>query len=298
MIFALNASFTFILLSNVAEAKIPYRVTIVDPTGALGSDRQLFLDNLDAAVQDWAKWVSSKGELWIEVEVDANNVRFGAKSNSQIFSKHDIYDIYELSGPYKMRTGKSVDENLADILIVINPQFMRDELFMDPNPKTRTTPVPSGKRDLVGILAHELGHGFGIHGFRMKDTGWVSSTDNRITTFDTFIRFFSDEPVFCGRAVILVYGNCAPLTFFDREVERREIVHDGIKYSAHLGPEQNLYHIGRFDVQEPESDLSFFSIMAGAAEFAEPRENLPGIRSYVNALDSAILHDLGVPPTP
>ena len=71
-----------------ALAAIPYRVTVVDPNSELGSRLQPLLDNLDAAIKDWSRFIQSKGELWLEIDVTetTTNGRFAGGSTGSPLS--------------------------------------------------------------------------------------------------------------------------------------------------------------------------------------------------------------------
>lgn len=282
---------------NAAFGSIPHQVTVNDPSGALGADEPAILANLDAAIDDWSRFVESRGKLWIQIEVteDTTNGRFGGGSTDSIYLEdRGGFHVFEGSGTYKLRTGKSVNNDRPDISIQIQPEFMRTNYWIDPHPDQRTDPVPAGKVDLVTVFAHELGHGFGIEGWLDIKTG-NPPTDKGISKYDSYIVMGSSfAPVFVGPTSKSVYGENPPITFFRKYVEGVNLNHDGRIYSAILNPQQNIYHLGRFSPELDEADLSFFSLMAGSWQSAGASETV-GWRIRVNALDAAIVKDLGVP---
>jgi hypothetical protein len=283
--------------SDLAQSfdKLPYTATVNDPQHELDPDTAAVLANLDAAIEDWSHWLTSKGSLAIAINVVDNTAtgRFsGGPGYQVVLEQRGNYTVYELSSVHKMRTGEAGDATQPDIVVSIQPKYMRDNYWIDPDPKTRSTPVPSGKVDLVTVLAHELGHGLGMEGLVDIQTG--KATDGvSITGFDAL---FLDSPsitapVLTGTHVNAVYGGPAPLTYFSQAAPSFSIQHNGMTYLANESPTQSYYHYGRFNAVDDEKDLTFFGLMAGA--WINPGPG--GLRIRVNALDAAILGDLGVP---
>lgn len=289
---------SFVSWPLVSDAAIPYKVTLTDSQHALSSDKKLILQNLDAAIKDWARFIRSRGTVWIHLDVTTNTThgRFTGGSTGLIYSHStNGLHVYELSGPYKLRTGKSIDVKTPDILIQIHPEHMRTYYWIDPNPKTRSTPVPAGKIDLVTVFAHEVGHGFGLQGFLDLQTGKPPS-DSAISTFDNHISFERPlEPVFLGPVSSNVNGTYSMITFFTKLIPYTLLTHGDRQYAAVLNPQQNLYHLGRYSMTEDaDTDLSFFSVMCGSWQSKEATSKI-GWRVFVNELDAAVLKDIGIP---
>ena len=204
------------------------------------------------------------------------------------------FHVFEKSGPYKLRTGNSVDIGKPDVQIVLLPSYLLKNYWIDPNPVQRTDLVPPGKIDLVTVLAHELGHGFGFEGYLNLATG-RPSPDNGISTYDELISMGQEgTPTFSGDFSVGLYGGAVPITFFQASNNSVSLMQDGKKYLVSQSPSQNIYHLGRFSPGGRESDLSFFSLMAGCWESQAASSNI-GWRIFVNSLDAAVLEDLGVP---
>src|SRR5262249_30820803 len=100
------------------------------------------------------------------------------------------------------------------ILLTINPDYFRKENFIDPRPLAQTAPIPDGQIDLVTVLAHELGHGFGIAGWLNRSTG-APPADGGLSLYDNLIsRANPSAPVFTGAATTHLYGGALPIYFF------------------------------------------------------------------------------------
>ena len=280
--------------------QIPYRVTVVDPNNALGEQKDLILANLDAAILDWSRYVSSRGELWIEIKVTetTSTGRFTGGSTSVKFLKEQNgYRIFEHSGTYKMRTGHAVDPNKPDIQIEIQPEFMRAQYWIDPLPSTRMTPVGAAKVDLVTVFAHELGHGMGIEGWLNTQTG-AFPADKIISVYDSYIAIGADRlPVFTGPITVATNVVPAAVAFFSTPASGIAMNFENKTFLVTQNPQQNIYHLGRFMTTAPDTDLSFFSLMAASWQ-GKKSFGVNGRRIIVSPLDAAVLEDIGVPPAP
>jgi hypothetical protein len=271
-----------------AHAAIRYEAILVDPANEIGDDRELLLANFDAAVADWGRFIAARGVLKVELRVTmTHSGRFGG--SSALFAPRGRHT-FEGSGMYKLRTGRSLDRRKPDIVIEIEPNFMRANYWMDPRPSLRVDEVPPGKIDLVTVLAHELGHGMGFEGFRSLQTG-EPPADGGLSLFDRFVDL-KGAPTFRGSKTVAAYGRPLPLTFFASH-HRVQLEHKGHTYRANASPSQNIYHYGRFWPDQPdEPESSFRGLMAGV--WVRPPDGR-GLRIRVGPLDAAILGDLGLP---
>lgn len=290
------------LVKAVATPGLPARLTIYDPRGDLGKDREPVLANLNAAVADWGQWLRSRGTVWISLNVVAKTStgRFAGGPGFHVYlERRGDYRVYESAAVHKMRTGASTNDTVPDVNIDIDVDFMRRTYWIDPHPETRTTPVPVGKVDLVTVLAHELGHGLGFLGKLDPRTGAVLDGKS-ITLYDTLYMssVASHAPVAVSDDITRVYGGPLPLTFFETENLQAKVTHGGHTFVAILQPSQNLNHYGRFAADSSgEPNASFFGLMAGAW-LVKPEDEGRGIRIRVGALDAAVLASLGVPTAP
>ncbi len=280
-------------------APLPYELNVVDPDNLLGTDRELVLANLDAAMEDWGKWITGKAPLRIEMVVsnDTATGRFGGSTTAMKFDKNvdDGFKLFEPSSVYRLRTGKIVPGSTSDVRILVNVDFMKRAYFMDPEPKLRTKPVPVGKVDLVTVFAHELGHGFGINGLINFSTG-LPRESKGVSAYDRFILDTSSlgesNVYFNGPLAKQANDGKAVPIFFVTGQPNQNVVHNEKTYFCMRGESQNFAHYGHFDSASPESDITFFGLMAGSWVSKDPKT---GIRTFVGALDAAILGDIGVP---
>lgn len=281
-------------------ATLPYDLVINDPANLLGKDREGVIANLDAAMDDWGKWITSKGTVRIHVEVtndtSASAGRFGGTSTTSRFEgKWNEYKLFEDASIYKMRTGKEVKNSTSEITVYINPTFMRQAYWIDPKPETRTTPVPVGKVDLVTVLAHEIGHGFGINGYLNIKDGSVRAS-GAITMYDKFIletaALGENNVYFNGPLTKKANGGKDLPVFFVTGDSHEAVLHDNQTHICGKSWTQNFFHYGHFDNSSPTTDKVFFGLMAGSWL---PKNKSQGQRTFVGEIDAAILGDLGIP---
>lgn len=302
----IKTSILFPLMTLVAfgafarTSTLPYELIIHDPENHLGSDREGVIANIDAAMDDWGKWIKSKGTIRIRVEVTndtaASSGRFGGTSSTNRFVEEwKEFKAFEDSSIYKMRTGKEVKNSSSEVTLYLNPTYMREAYWIDPKPELRTTPVPQGKVDLVTVFAHELGHGFGINGF-LKNSDGAPRESMALSPFDKFIvetSMLGENNVHFKGPLTKKANDGKDLPIFFVTSDRNEtVVHKAETYMCGKTMSQNLYHYGHFDTSSATTDKVFFGLMAGAWIV---RDKKHGQRTFVSRLDAAILGDLGIP---
>lgn len=279
---------------------LPYELVINDPADLLGTDRDGVISNIDAAMDDWGKWITSKGTIRIHVEVtndtSASSGRFGGTSTTNRFDTDwNGYKLFEDASIYKMRTGKEVKNSRSEITVYVNPTFMRQAYWIDPKPQERTTPVPLGKVDLVTVFAHEIGHGFGINGFLKVSDGSVRPS-MALTPYDKFIldtSMLGENNVYFKGPLTRKANGDKDLPIFFVTADGQEVVeHNGHAYICNKTSSQNLFHYGHFETSSPSDDKVFFGLMSGSWLSKDKNQ---GQRTFVSAIDAAILGDLGIP---
>jgi hypothetical protein len=152
--------------------------------------------------------------------------------------------------------------------------------LFDPQPELRIAPVPSNKGDFLSVARHELGHAFGMAGFRDFPTGKVNG-DNA-TQMDDLSYFGGDgmpiapggerNPMyFHGATAARVFGRDLPLTH---------------KPPGDWLYSQNYYHLSACDAAA--ADGLEGTLMNGCA--------IPlGERLNITPFDLAVYADMGYP---
>lgn len=245
-----------------ADAAINYSIAFDDPTSALNAAvRPLLESHAIAAGERWAKFLV--GDANVEVVIRANAVipfAEGRSVTSRFVENNGTFDVFEQGMTAELRTG--VDPNGADydVLIEINPTYVYDELWFDPDPVARTAAVDVNRTDAMSTFLHEFGHALGFAGWINPTTG--AYPGNYQSTYDEQIDFDGQNFFATGPAATALYGGPVPLTF------------GNVSHVANFGP-------------RPGEDL-LLDVMNGLVFYR-------GTRYEISPLDLAILSDAGVP---
>lgn len=201
-----------------------FHLKIVDPQHKLADRTAIFTANLKAAVEDWNRAIPFAAALEIEVHVENGGVdRVDAASrSSQLLAKTENREVFEEGAAYKIRTGKSALPGQPDVLIRISPQWLDQEIWMDPHPETKLTAVPNHKLDMVSLLKHELAHAFGFHSFRDLKTGSLPKT--YMSALDQLTINREGQFYFTGSHAEKLYGGPIPMT---SKIESQNFAHYG-----------------------------------------------------------------------
>jgi hypothetical protein len=239
-----------------------YSVQISDPNN-LASDRHAaLLDNLSAAIDNWARYISGLGTIDVELRIDPALDGANAASTANIeIGTSDGRTLFRDGVPHELITGTDINGGEPDAIIRVGASYLDQRLWLDPTPLSRTEPVPSDKIDAVSVLTHEFGHALGMTGFG-SDNGVLRN--DIVSVYDSHIVFEDGNPGFAGQAVEALYGRPVPL-------------------SQAAENENNYTHYGH----EPSDQLDF-ALMEGNTFY------FPGRRYYVDNIDLAIMKDMGL----
>jgi hypothetical protein len=115
------------------------------------------------------------------------------------------------SAGWEIRTGNDPTPGSPDIQIGLQPTYLQNELWFDPDPAARTAAVPGNRVDAMSVVLHELAYAFGFNGFRDQVTGeldpFVLSAYDALTTLEGCRMFF------IGERAQSVFGGPVPLSF-------------------------------------------------------------------------------------
>lgn len=246
---------------SASAAGFAYAVHLTD-TVNLGSvaDAGLVSD-LNAALAEWAQYITGAGTLTVQLTIAPTTRENGGATTSYHVGADAGRELYMPSSIYELTTGQHVAGSSSDITITVDPGYLAQYVWIDPNPDQPST-IPADRQDQVSVFLHELGHGLGISSFR-DASGHLGSAE---FLWDTFlVQQGPDSVWFEGPHAMDVYGGPLPVT----------TLHNGEAYS----------HLANTTTEPLGAD-----VMNGVA--------LYGGRSYaVSNVDLAILQDLGVPVT-
>ncbi|MFN6482142.1 MULTISPECIES: Calx-beta domain-containing protein [unclassified Nostoc] len=245
----------------VEQAELNFSVTFNDPLGTFSPYYSAIQSHILAAGSYWDNYI--EGNASLEVLVDFSNpgpTATGRSVTASFVRNNGTFNVFEQGATAEIRTG--IDPNGADpdIEFNFNSDYLTNELWFDPDPSARITPVPNDRTDAVSVFLHEFGHAFAFNGWRNAFD--VTFPGDYQSTFDEQTIFDGSNFFFVGTQATSVYGSSVPLTY------------------------GNSTHVGN-DFPRPGSDL-IADLMNGVVYYR-------GTHYNISPLDVAILQDSGVP---
>jgi hypothetical protein len=248
---------------GVAHAAWSYTVDVLGGSPADHSFESAIVANTVAAMDLWTRHLAGGAAIEIEIELVGTIERAAGFSLTSEFvrSERGVY-VYEQGVAHEIRTGSDPNGAAPDLRILLNHDYAADELWFDPEPAQRWTPVPTERTDAVSLFAHELGHALAFNGWWDQPQGRPPL--NYGSTWDLLTFFDGSALYFIGAAAMALYGDRVPVT---------------------VG---NNFHVG--NATGPGSDL--VGDLMNGVKFSR------GTRYDVSALDLAMLTDMGLPMAP
>ncbi|HEX2838555.1 MAG TPA: hypothetical protein VHN77_10550 [Phycisphaerales bacterium] len=196
------------------RTSVTFQVFLDDPGNQLAAFAPAILSNMQAACDRWASLLQpppTPAVITVLVRVDNTYPRATGRSETTVFvGAADGYDIFDQGAAYEARTGVDPNGTVHDAVVTLNTSYTANELWFDPNPATRTAPVPQNRTDAVSVFLHELGHIIMFNGWRDNYTGIMPGLYQ--SPFDQFTTFDGDF-YFHGTQCTGLYGSPAPLTY-------------------------------------------------------------------------------------
>lgn len=247
-------------LSPAARGAITFNVSFNDPNGDLTAAASLIQSHIQAAGKLWADHLVGRANIEVVVRPSvAVPFAEGRSFTSNFVHTNGALNVFEQGMAAEIRTG--VDPNGADpdVDIEINPDYVYNELWFDPDPNARIAPVDVNRTDAMSTFLHEFGHALGY-------SGWINSTTGTYpgdyqSTYDERTTFDGTNFYFNGPEAVAVYGTAVPLTY------------------------ANVAHVANFDPR-PGQDL-ILDVMNGLVFYR-------GSRYVISPLNIAMLRDAGV----
>ncbi len=252
-----------------------YSITMNDPTHALAAEHSALTACVQSGLDQWAQYLTGKAELRVEIAVTAKTTtgRFaGASASTNVVGncKHTPLPckLGEDQAIRRLRTGKDSTSfpGEPDVRILVTADYWRNVLWMDPDPKARTATVPPDRDDAISVCTHELGHAFGMAGYRNLDTFAPAPQPGfgvLLSLYDDLVNVAPGSLTFEGPNTLAEFGPI-PLT--------------------RLHGFENVYHYGNSAVPSSFDDKLMEGIVLDY-----------GRRYFISRVDVRILQDLGVP---
>jgi hypothetical protein len=262
---------------------------IDDSTGTFASrgwldPNSLFQRNIAAAATLWGDQFASDETIIVRVDPMSFVARAGgtASLGRSLYKNAQDQEVWEVGPLTRILTGDNPGEEFFgyDILLGFDAAYVENNYWFDPQPELRVEPVPTNKGDFLSVALHELGHGFGLAGFRDFATGEIIS-DNTTVIDDLSYFGGNGDPIGPG-------GQRNPM-YFDGEMAARLFGSDlpvTHKPPGHPLHGQNFYHLSACD--PGAADGLEGTLMNGCAIPA-------GDRLHITPFDLAVYADMGYP---
>ncbi len=194
-----------------AIAEPTFTVVIDDPDGLFGTHGPDLQSAALAAAQLWGRELDSNATIEILVHPDAGVERGYGRSYVSAFREAvgGLFIVDQGMG-FEIRTGVDPNGAAPDVEIAFNPGYVDAQFWYDPDPSTRSAPVPNNRLDAISVMLHELGHALVYNGFVNDFDG--SYPDPFRSTFDRLTEFDGENFSFVGQQCVAVYGGPVPLT--------------------------------------------------------------------------------------
>lgn len=250
-----------LIVPNYSIGAINFSVSFDDPNGDLTAAADLIESHVIAAGQRWAGHLVGNADIEVVVRTStATPYAEGRSLTSSFVRNNGTYNVFEQGMAAEIRTGIDPNDAAADVEIDINPTYVYDELWFDPDPNARVATVDINRTDAMSTFLHEFGHALGFNGWINGTTG-VFPGDFQ-STLDEHLRFENDNFYFDGPEAMELCGAPVPMTF------------GSPSHVANFGP-------------RPGEDL-ILNLMNGLVFYR-------GSRYDIEPINIAILRDAGVP---
>ncbi|MCP3388849.1 hypothetical protein NLM27_08665 [Bradyrhizobium sp. CCGB12] len=240
-----------------------YSVQISDPDNLAAGQQKALLKNLDAAIANWARYISGAGSVDVQLIIDPRpDFRAASASATNIaIGQFDGKMLVREGVQHELLTGIDPNGDAPDAFITVGAEYLSNRIWLDPTPFSRNLPVPLDKNDGVSLFMHEFGHVLGMNGFGEKNGELTGTT---ASVYDSHVTFEGGLPFFAGAAAEQLYGGPVPLSGSDAD--------------------ENTYtHYGHESADELD-----LALMQGNTFF------FLGQRYYVDNVDLAIMQDMGL----
>lgn len=156
-----------------AMGQVEFPVSFDESLGALSAlERAALESHFVEAGRAWSRLLDISGPRSIEIliRVDNGAPRFTGRSETSAFvGVIEGRNTFEQGMAYELRTGVDPNGAIADVIITVNLGYLRNELWLDPDPGYRTAPVPGTRTDAMSVALHEIGHAIAYNGWA---DGW------------------------------------------------------------------------------------------------------------------------------
>jgi len=266
------------------------------------TERNQLTSHYQAAGQEWAQNLGIFQARSIEILIGVENIATANASSatSVFFGVFGDRNTFEQGAAYELRTGLDPNGGSADVVVNIGLNYLRNELWFDPDPTSRTAQVPLNKTDAMTSALHEMGHALAYSGWA---NGLGVPPEDFWSTFDRWMQV-SAPTLFEGPASMIVYGSAPELTTnninhwgnapgLNQATESTQSSQPVLWRDGAPVPRNNC--TGLVSVDRPASQSESSSAVNLLDQLMNGVSFTRGTRYYISDLDMAALHDAGLP---
>ncbi len=175
------------------------------------TERDQITSHLDEALQRWSSLLVIGGPRSIEVKVSISSAPTASAASAYGIPIGEAggRSLLEQAVAYELRTGADANGTDPDMYLDIGLAYLRSSLWFDPDPGSRTAPVPVDRTDAMSMFLHEVGHAIAYNGWSDPVTG-VPPPD----LWSTFDRWMvpGAPTLFTGPNAVAAWGSAPDLT--------------------------------------------------------------------------------------
>jgi hypothetical protein len=268
---------------------LSFNITFVDDANGTFASRgwldpnSLFQQNIRAAANLWGARIDSNRTIVVRVDTHSFAARAGGTNSSgRLLYTRNGKNVWEPGPLSRVLTGSNAGAAFYgyDILLGFDANFVENYYWFDPQPTLRSDPVPANRGDFLSVVMHEMGHGFGMTGYRDFPSGQILGSDATL---------FDDHTYFGGNGNAIAGDGSRNPMFFDGDHGAAVYgadLHLTNKPPGDLNYRQNYFHLSSCTGGAPDGLGS--TLMNGCV--------LPnGTRMQFTPFDLAVYADLGYP---
>jgi hypothetical protein len=285
-----------------ALAQVQFPVTFAtSANGLTQAERALITSHVQAAGERWVRQMAVSGARSIEVEIavdDGIATGNGASVTTAFVAIVGGRNLFEQGAAAELKSGVDPNGATVDVRFAFSTNYLRNELWFDPDPLARVAPVPNNRTDAMSVMLHEFGHAFAYNGWAALSDGTPPATfwspfDQWMTPGTTVI--------FNGPQSIATFGSSPDLT-------RNNLFHwgnVGLVTPTSRGSAPTVWRDGRPQPQPPRCEIVSMDADDAVAlkriggplidELMNGVVFIRGNRYHISALDRAALADVGIP---
>jgi hypothetical protein len=212
LVFAAPALLWLTATAPVVSAQVSTNLSFDASASVLTqTERDEIASHVAEAIRRWSSLLVIDGPRSIEVKVFVTSEPTASASSAVgvPIGQAGGRDLLEQSVAYELRTGIDANGADPDMNLNIGLNYLRNQIWFDPDPAARTATVPNNRVDAMSVFLHEAGHAIAYNGWADNTTGVPPAT--YWSTFDRWM-IPGAPTVFSGPSAVATWGIAPGLT--------------------------------------------------------------------------------------